>query len=790
MRLKNLAIDSFCWFLAPFIKISLICFLGFVSILPCRKRMLRLFFRIFYGNQIFGIPPVGGGLLVSNHQSWLDPLLIEATVPDPLLYILPQNEIDQCFLLAWAVHLGIIRTIDHDPEKIQNHLQSGGYIAVFPEGGLTRTGRTKSFDDQLLNDLQNLLENNVQIFPISIGGFFGSMFSLAWGPKLILRPRSLPESSFIAFAPVIKKISSSLDLQRIVEETGVESIVKRKKRLALPQKSMIDTCRRKGRSLLLADSLGMELSGFGFLTRALIARRLLKRTVLEQDEKNVGLFVPMSVGGCVMNAALALDRRVVINLNHTFGTDILNYCIDKADIKHILTSRKILERFPNLKLNSPYICLEDLLSKVSLWDKLIGLFDAVCLPAWILRRKLKLNRIHPEETISIIFTSGSTGKPKGVMLSHQNIAYVARGFFGTIRITKDDIMLGILPFFHAFGYVGNFWMVFLSGCRGILHFNPLEPKKVGEMSRRYQCTFFPCTPTFLKNYLRRCPREDFVAMKTVLTGAEKLPLDLIDAWEKKYDARPSEGYGATELSPCPLVNIPDARGIFGNEKLRTDDPAIGGDDYEIFRKDGSVGRPLSGTAIKVLDLETGKDLPANQTGMIVVKGPIVMKGYYKAPDLTAKVIQNGWYLTGDVGKIDEDGFVWITGRESRISKIGGEMIPHVLIEELIEEIYSVHTQESDQEFLGPQCAITSLPDQKKGEKIIALYRNTEISPDFVRKEMIRRGTPNLWIPAEGNFHKVDEIPLLGTGKLDLAQVKECAKQFHLSDPSHLDHQDS
>ncbi|MDO5582372.1 MAG: AMP-binding protein [Planctomycetia bacterium] len=779
MSLKKSVCDTLCWFSAPLIKIVLICFLGLISVFPFRKGILRRFFRIIYRNQIFGSVPAGGGLLVSNHQSWLDPLLIEASVPGSILHIIPQREIDQCFFLAWAVHLEILQTIDpeNDREKLENHLRSGGYLTVFPEEGLTRTGRIKSFNPRLLADLQGLLDPASQVIPIAINGLFGSMFSLARGEKMKIRPRSLPESLFIAFAPAEDPSVSAWDLQKVVEELGVDSIEKREKRLALPQKSMIDTCRNKGRTLLVADSLGIKLSGFGFLIRALVARRLLRRAVLDPNEKNVGLFVPMSVGGCLMNAALALDSRIAINLNHTFGVDILNYCIDKTNIKHILTSRKILERFPDLKLKSPYVCLEDLLSKVSVWDKLISLFDAVCLPGWLLRRKLKLNRIRPEDTMSIIFTSGSTGKPKGVMLSHQNIAYVARGFFQTIRITKEDIMLGILPFFHAFGYVGNFWMVFLSGCRGIFHFNPLESKKVGEMSRKYQCTFVPATPTFLRNYLRRCPKEDFVAMKTVLTGAEKLPLDLIDAWEQKYEARPSEGYGTTELSPCPLVNIPDARGIFGEEKLRSDDPAIGGNDYEIFRKDGSVGRALSGTVIKIIDLDTGKDLPANQVGMIAVKSPIVMKGYYQDPDLTAKVIQKGWYLTGDVGKIDEDGFVWITGRESRISKIGGEMVPHVLIEELIEGICSGLSDSSEQEISGPQCAITSLPDPKKGEKILVLYSNPRITPDGIRKEMIRRGTPNLWIPAEGNFHKVDEIPLLGTGKLDLARINELAKQL-------------
>ncbi|MGL6196855.1 MAG: AMP-binding protein, partial [Thermoguttaceae bacterium] len=302
----------------------------------------------------------------------------------------------------------------------------------------------------------------------------------------------------------------------------------------------------------------------------------------------------------------------------------------------------------------------------------------------------------------------------------------------------------------------------LSGCKGVFHFNPLDSKKIGELAREHKCTFVPSTPTFLRNYLRRCPKEDFENVPSVICGAEKLPLDLIEAWQEKYGVRPCEGYGTTELSPCLSTNLPE-------ERIR--------DTFNKYRRDGSIGRAIPNVAVKIVDIDTRADLPVDTVGMIVAKGPIVMQGYYHEPEKTAEVLsEDGWYWTGDVGKIDADGFIWITGRQSRISKIGGEMVPHILIEEEILKIIESETK-LDPLPEGVLAAVSSVPDEKKGERIVVLYVKLDVTPETIRAKMLEKDLPHIWIPSANSFFEVESIPVLGTGKLDLAAVKQMVTEI-------------
>ena len=756
-------------------------FLYTVTLFVARP-LFRLGTKLFYGQKKIEFAPVprsGGVILIANRSSALDEIFITSTVSRPVLFYNPENRPLRRFLNG-------SKSLSSASE-VQKALQNGAAVCVFPEKHRTRTGQLGTFSDDFLA----FADEKTPVIPTFIGGLLGSFWSLSDRRNRFLQFRRLPERPFVAFGtPIAVSESHRLTTQRVLyalEELGVDALDKIDRRLAVPQLTLLKNCRKKGRTLLLADSLGVKMTGYAFLIRALVARRLLRRELLGAGERNVGLFVPMSVGGCLVNAALALDRRVSVNLNNTFGPEILNYCIQEAGIRRILTSRKMLERFPDLKLSVPFVCLEDLFGKVKLRDKLSALFDAVAMPRFLLQWKLGLTKIADSEALSIIFTSGSTGKPKGVVLTHRNMAYVARGFFETIRIKTSDMMLGVLPFFHAFGYAGNFWMVLLSGCSGALHFNPLEAKVVGQMAKKFRCTFVPITPTFLRLYQKRCPADDFAEMKTVLCGAEKLPVDLIDTWEEKYRGRPTEGYGATELAPCPMVNIPDVRFPFVSDAERLtherldapQDKRIGEMNGQIYRKDGSVGRPFVSTAVKIVDPETCADLPAGEVGMMLVKGPFVMGGYYGHDELTAEAIHDGWYRTGDMAKRDNDGFVWITGRQNRISKIGGEMVPHVLIEEMIDKVILANLQTADGTEKGAElfCAVSAVADEKKGERIVVLLRRNVMEPAEIIKAMRSLGLPNLWIPDRGAFIDVDQIPILGTGKLDLAAVRQIVTQW-------------
>ena len=756
------------WIATGIIVLGVFAVLVYYLLVPLMNLIFTLFLWTFYRPKVYGlenVPKEGGALFVSNHTSLLDGMLIYTAVEKGIRYFAHAHYIPGKFLNHLADRIRTIRVLPgkkvvHAIKEAREGLKEGDFIGIFPEGGITRTGQVRSFEPGFMSILKG--DENVPIIPVFIGGVFGSMFSYKYGDKIKFWPRKLDRQIVVAFGKPIHHPKNTAQVQRAVEELGIETMKLNKKELMIPPRKMMRNCRKVGFNEFIADTTGASLSGYSLLLKLLVLQRLLKREVLGPDEKNVGLLVPMSVGGILTNGALAMDGRVAINLNFTFTEEILNGCIKSVGIKHVLTSRKMIERFPDLKLNAEVVCVEDLLDKLTIGDKIAAVLGAYVLPISITEWISGVSKIKPSDTLAIIFTSGSTGIPKGVVLSHKNLAEQALMFGDCVRITEKDTLLGFLPMFHAFGYAGNFWLTMLLKCKGVFHFNPLDSRKIGELARKHKCTFIPSTPTFIRNYQRRCPKEDFENVETVLCGAEKLPLDLIEAWHEKYEIRPSEGFGTTELSPCPCVNLPDCRIP---------------DTFNKYRKDGSVGRALANIMIKTVDLNTGEDLDPDQVGMIVVKGPTVMQGYYNDPEKTAEVLsEDGWYTTGDVGRIDSDGFIWITGRQSRISKIGGEMVPHILIEE---EILKIIKRESKSESTetGVPIAVSSVPDEKKGERIIVFHVKLDISIETIRSGMLAADIPHIWIPAANSFIEVEKIPVLGTGKLDLAAVRDMSEKL-------------
>ena len=512
-------------------------------------------------------------------------------------------------------------------------------------------------------------------------------------------------------------------------------------------------CRRNLRRSKAADSTDADLSGGALLLRSLILRRLLLREVLAADEKYVGVLIPPSVGSVVVNAVLPLCRRIPVNLNYTVSSDVMNSCIRQCGIRHVLTSRRVMEKF-SLDLDAKLVYLEDFSDKVTLLDKIAAAVQAYAVPASLLDRLLGLHRIQDDDLLTVIFTSGSTGEPKGVMLTQRNVASNIESVNYLLQLRTDDVLIGILPFFHSTGYTCTLWTVLTLDPKGVYHFSPLEARAVGELCRKHHVSIMVSAPTFLRNYLRRCQPEDFASLEVVLTGAEKLPIELCEAFEKKFGIRPAEGYGTTELSPIAAVNIP---------KSRASSPD------QLVCKEGTVGRPIPGVQVKAIDPDGGADLGVDQPGLLCFKGPNVMKGYLNRPDLTAQVIHDGWYNTGDIGLVNSEGCVQITGRQSRFSKIGGEMVPHIRIEEELQAIVSADADEL-------KAAVTSVPDPRKGERLVVLHTELPKTPEAICRELAAANLPNIWIPSPDSFCRVEAIPVLGTGKLDLKALKELALQ--------------
>jgi acyl-[acyl-carrier-protein]-phospholipid O-acyltransferase/long-chain-fatty-acid--[acyl-carrier-protein] ligase len=359
-----------------------------------------------------------------------------------------------------------------------------------------------------------------------------------------------------------------------------------------------------------------------------------------------------------------------------------------------------------------------------------------------------------DATATVIFTSGSTGDPKGVVLSHRNVLSNMHQVGEHVRLLPDEVALGILPFFHSFGFTITIWTVLGLGKRVIYHFNPLDAKIIGSLCEKHGVTMIAATPTYMRTYLHRCDRKQFSKLVHLILGAEKLKPELARDIQEKLGIEPMEGYGCTELSPVVSVNTTHAMTL-------ADGRVVHG-----YRA-GTVGLPLPGTSVKAVDPATGADLPAGTEGMILVSGPQVMAGYLNRPDATAKVIQDGWYTTGDLGMVDADGFLKITDRLSRFSKIGGEMVPHLAVESAILEVTGA-SEES--------VAVTAIPDAKRGERLCVLYTDLGQPVSDVYRRLSAGAIPRLWVPATEDFLAVEKIPILGSGKVDLRALRELAAE--------------
>ena len=522
----------------------------------------------------------------------------------------------------------------------------------------------------------------------------------------------------------------------------------------LPQQ-LIRECKHRGKLLKVGDSTGAKLSGHDLLLRTLILRRLLSRHVLQSSEQNVGLLLPPSVPATVANFALSFAGKTSVNLNYSASSAIINQCISLAKIKHVLTSRKVMEKM-DLKLDAELVYLEDFKDKVTLFDKWVGFIGSRFVPTSILCRQLGISKLKADDPLTIIFTSGSTGTPKGVVLSYANIASNVYGIQEALCLREDDVMIGVLPFFHSFGYTITLWTSQALSLAGVFHYSPLDARQIGKLAAEHKGTILLGTPTFLRTYIRRVEPEQFKSLEMVIVGAEKLPIALSDAFEKQFGLRPIEGYGSTEMSPLVSVNLPPKRS-------KATDASRG-------LREGTVGRPIPGVEARVVSLDDGSLLPLGETGMLHVRGRNRMQGYLSRPDLTDQVIRDGWYVTGDIAKLDADGFIHITGRQSRFSKIGGEMVPHIQIEETIQAILG-----SDSDGMM-SAVVTAVPDEKRGERLIVLHTKLAMTPSEILKQLSEAGLPNLYLPSEDSFLEVDSIPVLGTGKLDLKAMQQLARE--------------
>ncbi len=737
---------------------GLTCGLTIITLVVLPDFLLRfiglLVMKFCYRIRVIGndhLPLEGPALLVANHVSWVDALLLMATQQRRIRFIM-EREIYQTPLLKPLFRLmGVIPVSGRDSRhqlvefvrEARQVLDDGYMLCIFAEGAITRSGMLREFKpgfERIMKD------SDYPIIPVYIGGAWGSILSYAHGRLLSKWPAMFPYPVTILFGKPLPAASKAVEVKQAVMELSAAWFESRKPRRRSLQEEFVRTARQNWRQHAISDTTGKRLSYGQLLTGAIaLADKIGERTA---GQDKVGILLPPSAGGCMVNLAIACLGKVPVNLNYTASAEGLGSAIDQCGIQCVVSSRTFLEKLGSEPSVRSTVCIEDLLTGLSAGDKRRAWLKARFLPRRLLLGKIGL----PADALAtIIFSSGSVGEPKGVMLSHHNILSNLEALRMVFRVTPQDNICSALPFFHSLGFTGTLWLPLLSGFSAAYHVNPLDGGKIAEMVRERRSTLLIATPTFLLAYLRRAKAEDFKTLRLIMTGAEKLQPRVADAFEEKFGIRPLEGYGATELSPVISLSLPEVK-IDGVR--------------QIGAKTGSVGHPVPGVAIRVIDPETGTVLPAGTSGLITVKGPNVMLGYLHRPDLTGEAILDGWYLTGDIGFLDEDCFLHITDRLSRFSKIGGEMVPHGVIEEELQR--GLHQT-------AQLLAVTAVPDEKKGERLVVLFTKEAGDGETLHKMLAESALPNLWKPNRDCYIEVEALPLLGSGKLDLKELRQMAQ---------------
>ncbi|HIE65697.1 MAG: acyl-[ACP]--phospholipid O-acyltransferase [Nitrospira sp.] len=695
------------------------------------------------------VPFRGPALLVCNHVSFVDGLLVGACVQRFIRFLVFSGFFEikgvGWFLRkmkAIPISVGNRRGVVQSIERARESLKQGHVVCIFAEGAISRTGNMLSFKrgfERMGKDL------NVPIIPVHLDGLWGSIFSFEKGRFFFKWPRQIPYPVTISFGLPLPANATAQTVRQAVMELGSEAVKFRRAKDDLLHFKFIRSAKSAWKRGCMSDSTGKRLTyGKALIGAFLLSRRIRRKC---RKEEMVGLMLPSSVGGALANIATLLAGKVPVNLNFTAGKEAIDSAVQQCGIKAVLTSRVFVAK-ANLEHREEFIYLEDLLKKMKPAEKIVQAILLYLLPGRLIQKIYCPEKSDPNHLATVIFSSGSTGDPKGVMLSHHNVLSNVESLAQLFWVTRKDTMMGVLPFFHSFGFTGTLWFPLLYGFGAIYHPNPMEAKKVGALVLRHKATILISTPTFYKSYIRRCSKEEFSSLRYAMVGAEKLRKEVALAFREKYDLSLLEGYGCTELAPVVCVNVEDVH--HGPE----------------FQKDSipeTVGHPVPGVALKVVDPDTGEVRPVGQEGLLFVKGPNLMMGYLNQPEKTAEVIQGDWYNTGDIAAVDGDGFVRITDRLSRFSKIGGEMVPHIKIEEVVSGILGTE-----------ECAVCAVPDEQKGERIVCFYVKPEMTPEALWGQLKEQNLPKLWLPKRENLYPVEALPVLGTGKRDLRALKAMA----------------
>ncbi len=756
--------ESLSW-LAWFAPLVLLVLLAWARPALALRAVMAVAARSLFWLRVDGrhhLPRRGGVLLVCNPLSYLGWLLVWRASPRPVRFVFLAGWTAKGLpgrLLRWVAALtprGSDRqAVERVLHEAREALARGEVVCLFAEGCRTADGQTLGFQ-QVFEEVT--ARQAVPVVPVCLLQPHGSLFSMHNGRFVRKLPAEVPAPVSVTFGEPLPPGTSAAGARQALSERSARSAIERTARRRPVHRQFVRMAARHPFRSCFIDSTapGQDLNYAKVYVGAVCLSQLL-RPVLG-DSPMVGVWLPPGRGGGLTNIAIALLGKTSVNLNYSAPAEATRSALRQCACRHVLTARRFTARVKlDVGEDIEVIHLEDLLPKVGRWQKLRTLLSVLLLPGWFLEYVvLGLGRHTTDDLATVIFSSGSTGDAKGVMLTHGNVAANTESMIQATSLSPDDRLLGVLPFFHSFGYTVSLWTPLQIAASAVYHPDPRQAREIGELCRKHRCTLYLSTATFLRFCLKKCEVDDFRNLRILMCGAEKLPPALAEEFAKRFGLMPLEGYGCTELSPACAANLPDQEH---------------GGLTQVHNRTGTVGPPLPGCAARVVHPETREVLPLGEEGLLEITGANVMRGYLGKPELTAQVIHDGWYVTGDMARIDADGYVTLTGRLSRFAKIGGEMVPLEKIEEELHEILGTGER---------VCAVTCVPDEARGERLVVLYVEEHLSQTGLSvrpwcQQLGGRGLPNLWIPSERDFISVAELPVLGSGKVNLKGIKDLAQ---------------
>jgi acyl-[acyl-carrier-protein]-phospholipid O-acyltransferase/long-chain-fatty-acid--[acyl-carrier-protein] ligase len=641
---------------------------------------------------------------------------------------------------------------DTAPEVAGNHLReylaNGGVIIHVPGRVVCRNGAACHIPSA---HLRVLCAFGLPVLPIAVDLPRSSALSIERGA-------TLPDAVISIANPISAADISVASFQQHLYEATEEAYSARalfKGSLAM---ALLEGLKKHGTKNRIIDGADdSEMSYERVLAVAIAFSKVIKQ---ETDRPRVAIVLPPGRPGLIANLAVVFAGKTPVNINFTAGHEAIKSTIRQAGVDRFITADPFVRKVSSFPWppNRDLILIERELPamkrEIIKWAILAKL-----LPTRILGALLGLNRRKGDDEAALLFTSGSSGEPKGVVLSHRNLLANVCQFGTRLEVPFGSSILGSLPLFHSFGCTVTLWFPILEGVNLVTYPSPIDTKRNADLIAFHQINILLSTPTFLRGYMKRIEPSQLASLKLVVTGAEKLPRSLATAFQQKFQITPQEGYGLTETSPATNVNLPD--------------PAPEHEAIMIpSSRSGSVGQLLPGIAIRLTDPATDKMVPINRQGIIWFKGPNVFKGYLDNPQKSAEVLKEEWFRTGDVGRVDEDGFLYIEGRISRFSKIAGEMVPHETVEAAINKVLRLDSEAER------KVAVVGVPDEQKGEAILLL--STIAGPALeqecidLRYRLLDEGLPSLWCPRQILY--VAEIPVLASGKLDIKACEEFARK--------------